>query len=109
MLIAKGGFRSRENAPRPIPLPAWRGEGVRQMGEGFRISGSRLLSATKLLLLCAGIVALNSVMAQTNAEPACFRLVTLDPGHFHASLVQKFMYLDVDPVVHVYAPAGEDL
>jgi predicted dehydrogenase len=37
------------------------------------------------------------------------RLLTLDPGHFHAGLVQKFMYPQVDPVVHVYAPAGPDL
>ena len=36
-------------------------------------------------------------------------LVTLDPGHFHAALVQKTMYKDVDSVVHVYAPAGNDL
>lgn len=35
--------------------------------------------------------------------------MTVDPGHFHASLVQKFMYADVDPVVHVYALAGDDL
>ena len=50
---------------------------------------------------------INNVMAQTNA--ARFRLMTLDPGHFHASLVQKFSYADVDPVVHVYAPEGDDL
>lgn len=37
------------------------------------------------------------------------RLVTLDPGHFHAALVQKTMYPTVDSVVHVYAPAGTDL
>ena len=37
------------------------------------------------------------------------RLITLDPGHFHAALVQKTMYPDVDPTVHVYAPAGPDL
>lgn len=37
------------------------------------------------------------------------RLVTLDPGHFHAALVQKTMYADVDSVVHVYAPEGNDL
>lgn len=43
------------------------------------------------------------------AESPAYRLVTLDPGHFHAALVQKFMYPDVDPVVHVYAPAGMDL
>jgi predicted dehydrogenase len=37
------------------------------------------------------------------------RLITLDPGHFHAALVQKSMYEDVDPVVYVYAPAGPDV
>jgi predicted dehydrogenase len=42
------------------------------------------------------------------AAPAV-RLMTLDPGHFHASLVQKSMYQGVDPVVHVYAPEGPDL
>jgi predicted dehydrogenase len=46
-----------------------------------------------------------SASAATNAV----RLLTLDPGHFHAGLVQKFMYPQVDPVVHVYAPAGPDL
>ena len=58
------------------------------------------------LLLAAN---LNFAMAQTNSENARFKLITLDPGHFHAALVQKFMYADVDPVVHVYAPAGGDL
>lgn len=48
-------------------------------------------------------------MAQTTNQTARFQLITLDPGHFHASLVQKFMYPDVDPLVHVYAPGGEDL
>lgn len=36
-------------------------------------------------------------------------LVTVDPGHFHAALVQKTMYADIDSVVQVYAPAGNDL
>src|SRR5258708_7003007 len=40
---------------------------------------------------------------------APIRLITLDPGHFHAALVQKSMYDDIDPVVHVYAPAGPDV
>ena len=31
------------------------------------------------------------------------RLITLDPGHFHAALVQKLMYPQVDPVVYVYS------
>jgi predicted dehydrogenase len=37
------------------------------------------------------------------------RLITLDPGHFHASLVQKVMYPGVSSAVWVYAPAGPDL
>lgn len=37
------------------------------------------------------------------------RLVTLDPGHFHAALVQKEMYPGVEACVHVYAPLGPDL
>jgi len=37
------------------------------------------------------------------------KLITLDPGHFHAALVQAADYPQVDPVVHVYAPAGADL
>lgn len=36
-------------------------------------------------------------------------LVTLDPGHFHAALVQKSMYPEVAAHVHVYAPDGPDV
>src|SRR6478752_1750664 len=45
----------------------------------------------------------------SRADSARFRLITLDPGHFHASLVQKFMYPDVDSVVWVYSAGGDDL
>jgi predicted dehydrogenase len=37
------------------------------------------------------------------------KLMTLDPGHFHAALVQKTMYQMVDPEVHIYAPEGAEL
>lgn len=37
------------------------------------------------------------------------KLITLNPGHFHAALVQKSMYEGVNPEVHVYAPEGEEL
>ncbi|NWG13929.1 MAG: oxidoreductase [Acidobacteria bacterium] len=37
------------------------------------------------------------------------RFMTLDPGHFHAGLVQKEMYPNVARRVHVYAPLGADL
>jgi predicted dehydrogenase len=44
-----------------------------------------------------------------NQSRKTVQLITLDPGHFHAALVQKTMYDDVDSVVYVYAPAGNDL
>ena len=37
------------------------------------------------------------------------KLITVDPGHFHAGLVQKTMYPGVSPDVHVYAPEGPDV
>ena len=35
--------------------------------------------------------------------------ITLDPGHFHAALVQKTMYPEIDPEVHVYGTSSADL
>jgi hypothetical protein len=32
------------------------------------------------------------------------KIITLDPGHFHAALVQKSMYSQIDSNVYVYAP-----
>lgn len=37
------------------------------------------------------------------------RLVVVDPGHFHAALLQKEMYPNVAPRVRVHAPLGPDL
>lgn len=37
------------------------------------------------------------------------KLMTLDPGHFHAALIQKSMYGQIDPTVYVYAPEGDDV
>ena len=36
-------------------------------------------------------------------------LMTLDPGHFHASLVQKYRVPQVAPESYVYAPEGPDV
>lgn len=37
------------------------------------------------------------------------RLMTLDPGHFHAALVQKTMYDQVDSTIYVFAPEGPEV
>jgi predicted dehydrogenase len=49
--------------------------------------------------------------ALEQASPAMdeIRFMTLDPGHFHAALVQKEMYPGVSKRVDVYAPLGGDL
>ena len=49
------------------------------------------------------------IMANTSAQQQPVKLITLDPGHFHAALVQKSMYPQVDPTVYVYAKKGNDL
>ena len=37
------------------------------------------------------------------------RLIVMDPGHFHASLLQAEMYPELDERVSVYAPLGPEL
>jgi predicted dehydrogenase len=51
----------------------------------------------------------DDVTAQSRSGMPEIRLMTLDPGHFHAALVQKTMYARVSPRVHVFAPLGPDL
>ena len=46
---------------------------------------------------------------ENEATTAPFQFMTLDPGHFHAALVQKMELEDVDPTVYVYAPDGSDV
>ena len=36
-------------------------------------------------------------------------LITIDPGHFHAGLVQKVMYGQISPTAYVFAPDGSDV
>jgi len=47
--------------------------------------------------------------ARFTGAPGKVKLLTLDPGHFHAALVQKSMYEQVSPEVYVYAPEGPDV
>jgi len=70
-----------------------------------------LLGATLMLF-----AACNSDMAEPTESTDAFtgapgevKIMTLDPGHFHAALVQKYMYEQVDSTVYIYAPPGDDL
>jgi len=50
-----------------------------------------------------------SIPQQDDQQGREVRLITLDPGHFHAALVQKRMYPGMSKRVEVYAPLGLDL
>jgi len=40
---------------------------------------------------------------------APYQLMTVDPGHFHAALIQKTALDEIDPTVYVFAPEGPDV
>jgi len=65
----------------------------------------KIISISIALLICMSCN--NARTEKGEAKPV--RLVTLDPGHFHAALVQKSTYENVDSIVHVYAPEGPDV
>jgi predicted dehydrogenase len=69
-----------------------------------------LLATAMILSSCAsGGSNKQKVKSDTSMEKTYkVNLITVDPGHFHAALVQKIMYDQVSPDVHVYAPEGPD-
>ncbi|GHN02246.1 oxidoreductase [Cytophagales bacterium WSM2-2] len=62
-------------------------------------------------ILALGCVAslLMSCGKKNEEQNSMIQLITVDPGHFHAALVQKTMYTGVDSIVKIYAPEGPDL
>ena len=55
------------------------------------------------------LILLAALALQGTKTMSDVRLMTVDPGHFHAGLVQKEMYPGVAKRVDVYAPLGPDL
>jgi predicted dehydrogenase len=60
------------------------------------------------LLVAAAVGSIGAAQESGSPMPDV-RLMTLDPGHFHAALIQKEMYPGVSPRVDVFAPLGSDL
>ena len=62
------------------------------------------------LLVLSLVVASCSLSKRQTANEANgshkIKLIVLDPGHFHASLLQKDTLTDVNDTIHVYAPEG---
>jgi len=65
------------------------------------------ISIVGLLALAVSCTPKTTSEEVTSRKPV--RLITVDPGHFHAALIQKVMYPEVDSTVHVYAPEGPDV
>lgn len=70
--------------------------------------GRLFLVMVLLVVVCTCCSTGNSTQQKPGGTPM-IKILTLDPAHFHAALVQKEMYPEVDTVVHVYAPEGQDL
>jgi predicted dehydrogenase len=60
------------------------------------------------ILLCL-LLALIAPARAADGDAAPARLVVIDPGHFHAALLQKEDLPGISPTVYVYAPLGGDL
>jgi len=61
------------------------------------------------ILMIAALNITSCTEKPDKTENMNWHLITLDPGHFHAALVQKFPLPNVDSTVRVYASEGEDL
>lgn len=72
----------------------------------IRLKNSWLLTGLLLAGACQQPAEKNTAMQQDSGK---VRLMTLDPGHFHAALVQKTSYPSIDTTVYVYAPDGPEL
>src|SRR5918996_692197 len=61
------------------------------------------------LLMAAALSSLTGAGQESRSAMPDVRLMTLDPGHFHAALLQKEMYPGVAARVDIFAPLGPDL
>lgn len=69
------------------------------------------LPALFVFLLLAALTACDTGKSgkPMDTDSTLVQLITLDPGHFHAALVQKSTYPGIDSQVYVYAPEGPEL
>ena len=67
------------------------------------------LTAAIVAAVFTGACALAIASGKAASKENTVHLITVDPGHFHAALVQKFMLPGVSPEVGVFAPESDDL
>jgi len=68
----------------------------------------KILNGAALALF---LVSCNSseMKTETSESDSKVRIMTLDPGHFHAGLIHKSMYPVVDSTIYIFAPEGPEL
>lgn len=51
----------------------------------------------------------SEMKSELSESDSTVRIMTLDPGHFHAGLIHKSMYPIVDSTIYIFAPEGPEL
>jgi predicted dehydrogenase len=69
----------------------------------------RHLFFLSILYAFSACVSAPSSVKKITGAPGEIKLMTLNPGHFHAALIQKYNNARIDTNVYVYAPAGAEL
>lgn len=68
-----------------------------------------MINIHKKILFLISILTVFLVNPGMKNPEAAIKLIILDPGHGHATFMQGRMYPGIDPIVHVYAPEGQDV
>jgi predicted dehydrogenase len=75
----------------------------------IQIIKAQLFNLIILLMLSQGCTNNVNNKEIEKTDSSLVKLVVLDPGHFHAALIQKSMYKGVDSIVNVFAPDGPEV
>ena len=69
----------------------------------------KIISLTSLLAILVSCAEVDKKQNHFSGAPGEVKLMVLAPGHFHAALVQKTSYPQIDTNVYVYAPYGNEV
>ncbi|WP_075351049.1 putative oxidoreductase C-terminal domain-containing protein [Algoriphagus marinus] len=63
------------------------------------------------ILLMSSIIGCETKNLENSTPPSesKIKIMALDPGHFHAGLIHKTMYPEIDSTIYVFAPEGPEL
>ncbi len=98
-----------ENKGNPAGMPDRHVENRKWIGSQSMTRAFVLLLLSVCLMTSVSCRDMEQAKTKSGRDRGAVKLVTLDPGHYHAALVQKSMYEQVDPAVAVYAPDGPDV